>query len=241
MVSTHLQVARHFGFLHDGQMTERRGFMKRAGDAVRADLDRGKGEPQASNTPSRPHVPSTAVESADVLILVPPSAEPRPMSKREAIRAGRLLLGIRLHDDRIESRWGSGPLAGAHASVETQGDIERRITATRLVLTGPLALAFRKKKDHRELQILIEGRGFAIIRPVPKIMERKARQFAANVNAETAKATALEAASQASGTAPEPSHLDRLEQLVRLRDSGALTDAEFDAEKVKLLASRSGA
>ena len=37
-------------------------------------------------------------------------------------------------------------VAGAHADVDSMGQLEKRITATRLILTGPLAFGLRKKK-----------------------------------------------------------------------------------------------
>ena len=72
---------------------------------------------------------------------------------------------------RLESkRWGEGPtpsalclyggkvfnektteggwVKGAHATVETSGQLDKRITATRLILTGPLAFGFGKRKTH---------------------------------------------------------------------------------------------
>jgi hypothetical protein len=102
------------------------------------------------------------------------------------------------------------------------------------VLTGPFALAFRKKKDHRELHLLIEGRGFAIIEPVPQRHEQKARRFAANVNA-AAKQT--EAAAAAPAPAAAPSTLDDLEQLGRLHRDGVLTDDEFADQKRRIIES----
>lgn len=90
--------------------------------------------------------------------------------------------GIVVKDGQVKSRHGGGPVAGARARVDTAGDIERRITATRLLTTGPLALAWRKKKDHRELYLEIEGDGFAISVPVDPKQGRMARAFAAKVN-----------------------------------------------------------
>lgn len=44
----------------------------------------------------------------------------------------------------------------ANCRIERQEDIERRITATRLVLLGPLALAFKKKKKHVQRYLTID-------------------------------------------------------------------------------------
>jgi hypothetical protein len=105
-----------------------------------------------------------------------------------------------------EIRYGKegGPIAGARASVETAGDIERRITATRLVLTGPFALAFRKKKDHRELYLTVEGPGYGFVVQVDPKKSADARQFAARVNA-LAGSAGPPAASAPIAPAPGPS------------------------------------
>lgn len=62
--------------------------------------------------------------------------------------------------------------------VETSGDVERRITASRMVLMGPLALAFRKKKDHRTLYFSVEGPGVGWLAEVDPKDETKVRKFA---------------------------------------------------------------
>lgn len=59
------------------------------------------------------------------------------------------------------------PLAGLTASVEDSGTVNRRLTATRLVALGPLALAAPKKLDDRELYVSIQGPGVAIVKAIP--------------------------------------------------------------------------
>jgi hypothetical protein len=93
-------------------------------------------------------------------------------------------------DGHIQSRDGSGPVAGAHAVVDTAGEIDKRITATRLILTGPIALAWRKKKDQRELYLIVEGPGYGIVKKIDPDKGMEARQFAAAVNAAATKAGA---------------------------------------------------
>lgn len=95
------------------------------------------------------------------------------------IKAG----GVTFDGQTVTAGNEGGPVRGATARVETSGDIQRRITATRLVLTGPFALAFRKKKDHRTLYLTIEGRGWSIVREVKPKEEGNARRLAAAVNA----------------------------------------------------------
>lgn len=74
------------------------------------------------------------------------------------------------------------PVAGVTATVETVGALNTRITATRLLATGPLALALRKKKDDRELFLTIDGPAFQWVISVDPKKQREAREFAAKVN-----------------------------------------------------------
>jgi len=70
----------------------------------------------------------------------------------------------------------------AHATVETQGQLQSRVTVTRLLLTGPFAFALRKKRDNRELYLTVEGDGWAFVVDVDPKKGLKAREFAALVN-----------------------------------------------------------
>ena len=96
------------------------------------------------------------------------------------------------------------------------------MTATRLVLTGPLALAWRKKTDTRELYLLVEGEGWAISVPVDPKKGAEARVFAAKINA----AASSQAAPAAAGApAPEPSAPASSDALEQIRKLGELRDA----------------
>jgi len=90
--------------------------------------------------------------------------------------------GVRLHNGMIAGQGQSGPIAGAVASIETAGQINARFTATRIALLGPFALAFKKKKDKRELYLTIEGHGFGMVLEVSPKKQQEARLFAARVN-----------------------------------------------------------
>ncbi len=74
------------------------------------------------------------------------------------------------------------PLGGVSASVERGEDLQKRITATRLVLTGAFALAW-KKKSGGEWWLVIDGPGFSWVEEVDPKNQGKAREFAAKVNA----------------------------------------------------------
>jgi hypothetical protein len=73
------------------------------------------------------------------------------------------------------------PVAGARAEVAVGADAQRRITATRIVLIGVFALAFRKQKGTGFLTI--ENDTYYLGVPFPIKDERDARAFAAKVNA----------------------------------------------------------
>lgn len=82
-----------------------------------------------------------------------------------------------------------GPLAGAQATVETEDDTRRRITATRIATIGVFALAAKKKTGGRDIHLVVEGDGFCITREVTfGFMEDAAREFAATFNEVAAEA-----------------------------------------------------
>jgi hypothetical protein len=96
--------------------------------------------------------------------------------------------GVVLTDTTIHYRDEGGAVAGANAIVGTAGDIDRRITATRLILTGPFAFGLRKKKDKRELYLTVEGSDFAFVVEVNPKKGADARKFAAKVNSASKRA-----------------------------------------------------
>jgi len=141
--------------------------------------------------------------------------------------------GITIHEDRIESKEGGGPLPGARAIVDTAGEIDKRITATRLILTGPLAFGLRKKKDNRELYLLVEGQGWAISKQLRPDQGAKARAFAARINAAGSAATVDDELS-ATTTNETPDVISQIRQLGGLRDQGLITPEEFEDKKAEL-------
>jgi hypothetical protein len=147
--------------------------------------------------------------------------------------------GITVRDGQIGSRQGGGPIAGARAAVDTAGQLSTRITATRLVLSGPLALAWRKKKDARELALLIEGDGWAVSVAVDASKGAEARDFAAKINALSSRASAEErsifdaASPEMAGASIDP--LEQITKLAAVREQGLLSDEEFEAKKHELL------
>lgn len=92
---------------------------------------------------------------------------------------------ITLYKDAITRREGLSkeeyPLNGVVARVEQGSDLEKRVTATRLIATGVLALGW-KKKSGGEVWLTIEGRDFFWTVEIDRKKADKARKFAARVN-----------------------------------------------------------
>ena len=74
----------------------------------------------------------------------------------------------------------TGPVQGAVARVEQAADVQKRVTATRLIALGVFAFAAKKQTGH--VYLTIEGDGYEIAVEVPAKRETAARKFAAKVN-----------------------------------------------------------
>jgi hypothetical protein len=84
--------------------------------------------------------------------------------------------------------------------------------------------------DHRELYLIVEDNDWAYTRKLDPSFGTQARRFAQAVNIAARK---LGPAQSANGDDP----ITRLERLAQLRESGALTDAEFETQKNAVLQS----
>jgi Short C-terminal domain/Protein of unknown function (DUF2510) len=123
---------------------------------------------------------------------------------------------IKLYGDRIESKWGSGSIAGATARVDATG-------SKRLV------------RDTRQLFLTIEGPDISVAVKVGSnnaLVHKAAREFAAKVNSK-----AMQLRQRAEVNTPQVDVLEQLERLGRLRDSGVITEDEFASQKARLLGS----
>lgn len=83
----------------------------------------------------------------------------------------------------LKDKSAQGPMKGATASVQTEGEIRDRFTATRILMLGVFALAFKKKTSDKDVFVVIEGPGYVITSHVPNKKESDARQFARDFNA----------------------------------------------------------
>ena len=90
--------------------------------------------------------------------------------------------GMALGADTISLDGETRSLAGVTATLDVSGNINRRITATRLVATGVLALAWRKAQDDRELWLLVDGPDFQWVMRIAAKGEAAARAYAARIN-----------------------------------------------------------
>lgn len=118
--------------------------------------------------------------------------------------------GVVLQDATVSYKKDGGAVAGARATVDTDGEIVRRFTASRLLLMGPFALAFKKKKDQRGLYLIVEGDGFAFVVDCNPKKGIEARKFAALINVQSQRAAAALAGSTATttgSTRPEPEQI----------------------------------
>ncbi len=82
-----------------------------------------------------------------------------------------------------KERHAMGSIQGASAVVESAGQVQQRITATRLLAVGVFALAIPKKTSDRVVFIVIEGEGFAFSVEVPSRREADAHRWVREFNA----------------------------------------------------------
>jgi hypothetical protein len=116
---------------------------------------------------------------------------------------------IKLHEDRVESPWGSGSLEGAQARIDSRG--------------------WRGQKTY----VIIEGPHVAIARKLSSnsgVARKAAERFVAQVNSAAQRLGPV-----TSSGVNQPDSLDQLEKLGKLRDSGVISDEEFEAKKAELL------
>lgn len=141
--------------------------------------------------------------------------------------------GVTLYSDRIQKGPESHPLVGVSAQVESAEELHRRITVTRLALTGVFAFGLKKKTGGTSF-LTVEGPGFAWVEEVDRKQKQQAVVFAAKVRAAATSLPDDPADSQP--IQPQASDVtEQLRKLGELHAAGILTDAEFSAKKTELL------
>lgn len=130
---------------------------------------------------------------------------------------------------------GSHSLTGVSARVETAEELQRRVTATRMLATGLFAFALKKKTGGTSY-LTIEGSGFAWVEDVDRKKKDDAVKFAAKVRGAVSGVEAAMPPSPSSAQAsPSVDVTDQLRKLSELHSEGILTDEEFAAKKADLL------
>lgn len=103
-----------------------------------------------------------------------------------AAAAGVTVIGAKFH----QAGQASLPVEGSRVTIELGEVARKRITATRVALTGIFALWL--KKDESKLYITVEHADGVILYPVAASKEPKARVFATLVNGEATGITTAE-------------------------------------------------
>jgi len=124
--------------------------------------------------------------SAEQGIAPDPTGSLRRYAPRMGLM-GESFEGVRLIGDQVFYKSGHWPVAGAVARVEAAADIEKRITATRLLAVGVFALAWKKRSG--SIYLTVEGDGFEFVVEVSVKKESDARKFAAKVNSASKRAS----------------------------------------------------
>jgi hypothetical protein len=131
----------------------------------------------------------------------------------------------------------------AKASVETAGSlaVTQRPTLTRMAVGSLLpgsalipGFAFQKKQTHdsRQLFFIVEHPEWSIFQEVGPELEAVVREVAVSIN-RAASQLSRNTPAIAANQADDP--LERLRKLGELRDSGVITDEEFEKKKAELL------
>ena len=144
----------------------------------------------------------------------------------------------KIKKDMIVCGKDSAPLGTVEARVESIGEIDRRVSFTRVAFTAGVGLLWKKRVDHRQLFLTIEGPGIAWVDELSVKEQAAARKLAATINAAKAQRDAIDAANKGNepiavqAVAPAPvNETDELLKLVQLRDAGVLTESEFTTRK----------
>ena len=88
---------------------------------------------------------------------------------------------------------GSGPLVGARANVEIDGNLMRKPRVGAVLVFGVLGLAASKTVDGREVYLSVECQGFGFVVRLPPWRAVEARTFASRFNGFQAQAAAKRA------------------------------------------------
>lgn len=125
--------------------------------------------------------------------------------------------------------------------VEGPDEAQRRFTATRLVLLGPLGLAFKKdRKGSKEAIITVKTRAgdeaiFNVAKTLPREIAPKLEPVAMQAR-RASKGDDRTDADRVPTAEGGPDLAEQIEKLADLKAKGILTDEEFAGKKTELLA-----
>ena len=130
-------------------------------------------------------------------------------------------------------------LAHVAAMAQTQNEIERRVTATRLLTVGVFAFAFKKQASHHHQYLNLEyddgSRQLVMVFETDKAPNIAQKLQDASYSARRRRG--IEPKAVASEVRPAAEDVPgKIKQLAELRDAGVLTEEEFAAKKAELLA-----
>lgn len=122
--------------------------------------------------------------------------------------------------------------------IEGKDEVNRRVTVTRLLAVGIFAFALKKKNKDQEAYITLElTDGQEVILFVDNKAPMALRAKLAKVISAVKQAN-VASETQATPAPAQGSVADELAKLVSLKEQGILSQAEFDAEKAKVLNSK---
>ena len=115
--------------------------------------------------------------------------------------------------------------------VEIEGPdaLQKRITATRLLMTGPLALAFKKKTGEAFAFISFKDNRAPIVFRFPKKSEPEIKAFFAQYKSKIIPSVAPTSAKV------EVDSVEKLTKLAALFEKGLIDEAEFKVGKARIL------
>jgi len=113
--------------------------------------------------------------------------------------------------------------------VEGPDAIQKRITASRLLMTGVFAFAFKKKTGEAFAFIGFKDNREAIVLKFPKKSEPEVKAFFASYKSRISADAAVES------IMPVDNSVEQLTKLGELFEKGLIDEAEFKASKAKIL------
>ena len=152
-------------------------------------------------------------------------------------------VGLSLSGDFLQLRSGfkqaQYDLAFVSAMAQTQNEIERRVTATRLLAVGVFAFAWKKQAGHHHQYLNVEyddgSRRLALVFETDKAPGLAQKMQDASSAARQRRGIGSQ--SMAAPSSPPVEDIPgKIKQLAELRDNGLLTDEEFATKKADLLA-----